>query len=168
MHLIQTMYMSAYRMWIDGLELTVPHRLTFPSLYSLASRPSLVGLWISPRREMNAFWVEGILSACSRRSIVWFDFRTGHGTSDLAALTHMTQPLAQGNRRGSWNMLTGSAAVSIEGLLFDWRSEIPLWLTFIVKKVADRNYSLICFLLTCLQMSTGSWFMLVKWATKTC
>ncbi len=83
--------MTAYRRCVfDGVEHTVLYRLTFPSLYSLASRSSLLGLWISPRREMNAFWVDGLLSASSRRSIVWFDFRTGQGTSDLAGLTHDT------------------------------------------------------------------------------
>ncbi len=74
-------------------------RLTFPPLYSLASRSSLLGWRISLRREINAFWVGGVLSACSRRSIVWSDIRAGQGTSDLAALTHMTQPLTQGDRR---------------------------------------------------------------------
>lgn len=108
--------------------------LTFPPLYSLASCSSLLGWGISPRREMNAFWVDGVLSTCSRRSIVWFDIRAGHGTSYLAALTHMTQPVAQGDQRGSWNVLTRSAAISIWGLLFDWRSKIHLWLTFLVIK----------------------------------
>lgn len=81
---------------MESIWLHATCRLRFPPLYSLATRSSLLGWRISSTGEMNAFWRAGVLSACSRRSIVWFDIQAGHGTSDLAALTHLTQPLVQG------------------------------------------------------------------------
>lgn len=155
---------------LDGGMHTAPCRLTFPPPpYSLASRSSLLGWRIRPRREMNECFsgqtafsppaagglLSGLICTQDTGHLIWQPWQ------------HLTRPLAQGVQRGSWTTLTGSGVVSFWGLQFDCRRETHLWLILLVKRVVDSNEDSVGFLLTSRHLSTGSVFALVAWIVKT-
>lgn len=150
------MHLCKWWVWIEP----VCGALTFPPLYSLATCSSLLGWRISPRREMRAFWLASVVSACSRRSIVWLDIHVGHGTSYLAALTHITQPLAPERK-----------LKRVDKRCCHFRLG-TVWLedknTLVIDFSCYKKWTTITFRFASGAMSTGGWFMLVVWLIKMC